>query len=437
MKNVIHSVTLDRDKCKGCTNCIKTCPTQAIRVQKGKAKIIKERCIDCGECIRVCPYHAKKAVTDPLSMMEQFQYNIALPAPTLYGQFSQLTDINVLLNALVKLGFDHVFEVAYAAQIITNETQKLIESGELETPVINSACPAVVKLISVRFPNLINNIVPIISPMDLAAKMAREQAREKTGLADDEIGVFFITPCAAKATCTKHPIGMSGSYIDGVFSISDIYLKLLPYLNDKSEMKTLSNAGLRGVSWANSGGEVGGLRTENYIAVDGIHNVIKVLEELENDKLGDIDFVEALACTGGCVGGPLNVENNFVAKTRIKKLAAGVKDNPPPAEERDDVLWDAPIPYNPVMNLDPDIVVAMQKMQQMSEIYDTLPHLDCGSCGSPSCRTLAEDIVRGFARESDCIFKLREKVASLAHEMVELEELAPPSMQPKNEGELQ
>ena len=64
-----HSVTLDKDKCTGCINCIKRCPTEAIRVRNGKAKIIKERCIDCGECIRVCPNHAKKAIVDSLDML--------------------------------------------------------------------------------------------------------------------------------------------------------------------------------------------------------------------------------------------------------------------------------------------------------------------------------------------------------------------------------
>lgn len=429
MKHVVHSVTLDKEKCKGCTNCIKTCPTQAIRVRGGKAKIIKERCIDCGECIRVCPYHAKKAITDPLDMMQQFTYNIALPAPTFYGQFSKLKDINVLLNALIKFGFDDVFEVAYAAQIITRETKKLMESGELEKPVINSACPAVVKLISVRFPNLINNIAPIISPMDLAGKLARERAREKTRLPDEQIGIFFITPCAAKATCAKKPLGMKGSNINGVFSIKDIYLKILPYLSDKETVRQLSKAGFPGVCWANSGGEVAALEAENTIAVDGIHNVIKVMEEIEDEKLKDIDYVEALACTGGCVGGPLNVENNFVAKARVKKLAKTVKCNAFDYIGEVDVMWNDAIPYNPVMNLDPDIMVAMQKMERMAQIYDTLPQLDCGSCGAPSCKALAEDIVRGFARETDCIFKLRQKVASLAREMEELETLAPGVMQ--------
>ena len=84
-----HSVTLDESKCRGCTNCIKRCPTEAIRVRDGKAKIIKVRCIDCGECIRVCPYHAKRAVTDSFDELEKYKYNVALPAPALYGQFAE------------------------------------------------------------------------------------------------------------------------------------------------------------------------------------------------------------------------------------------------------------------------------------------------------------------------------------------------------------
>ena len=79
-----HSVTLDAKRCRGCITCVKRCPTEAIRVKNGKATIIKERCIDCGECIRVCPHRAKKAVFDKLSLLDEFEYNVALPAPALY-----------------------------------------------------------------------------------------------------------------------------------------------------------------------------------------------------------------------------------------------------------------------------------------------------------------------------------------------------------------
>lgn len=421
-----HSVTLDKDKCMGCTNCIKRCPTEAIRVRAGKAKIIKERCIDCGECIRVCPYHAKNAVTDSLDIINNYKYKIALPAPSLYGQFNNINDINIILNGLVKIGFDDVFEVARAAEIVTLATKDLVFQNKLKTPIISSACPAVVRLIKVRFPNLINNVLPLLAPIDVAAKTAKSQAAKKIGLAENEIGVFFISPCAAKVTVVKDPIGQEKSDIDGVISMADVYLRLASIIDKIKPEKDLVKAGLKGVSWANSGGEAISLGDDEYIAVDGINNVIKVLEELEDEKLSDIKFVEAGACTGGCVGGPLTVENGFVAQTRIKRLSKtlssyGMEINLPNIEIGD-VLWTTKLKYSPVLKLDDDMSEAIRKMEGLERIANELPKLDCGSCGAPSCRALAEDIVRGFGNELDCIYKLKSKVQDLAKQMIILEE---------------
>lgn len=121
-----HSVTLDESKCVGCTNCIKRCPTEAIRVRSGKAVIMSERCIDCGECIRICPHHAKRAKHDHLSMLEKFTYKIALPAPSLYGQFNNLDDQDYVLSGLKKLGFDDVMEVSGAAELVSEATRRLM-----------------------------------------------------------------------------------------------------------------------------------------------------------------------------------------------------------------------------------------------------------------------------------------------------------------------
>ena len=113
-----HSIRLDRDKCMGCTHCLRRCPMEAIRIRHGKARMLNERCIDCGECIRVCPHHAKAAVTDPLSCMEPFSYRIALPAPAFFGQFAGSDVLNTLPQGLREIGFDDVFEVSRGAQII-------------------------------------------------------------------------------------------------------------------------------------------------------------------------------------------------------------------------------------------------------------------------------------------------------------------------------
>lgn len=88
MDAFFHSVRLDEEKCEGCINCVKRCPTQAIRVRNGKASIISELCIDCGECIRICPHHAKYAQSDSFNIILDYKYRVALPAPTLYGQFN-------------------------------------------------------------------------------------------------------------------------------------------------------------------------------------------------------------------------------------------------------------------------------------------------------------------------------------------------------------
>ena len=429
-----HSVTLDREICKGCTNCLKQCPTQAIRIQNGKAKILKERCIDCGECIRVCPYHAKKAVTDGFDILQNYTYKIALVAPAFYGQFSKAEDADLILTALTGIGFDDVFEVARGAQAISEATRTLLASGELLKPAISSACPAVAKLIAVRFPDLIPNIIPLRSPMELSAACARKEAMEKTGLPSEQIGIFFISPCAAKTTAVKDGLTVKHSEVDGVISIKDTYLKLAQELKNIKEVKRLSNSGKAGILWANSGGEARATRADRTIAVDGIHNVINVLEDIEDDKLHDIDYVEALACPGGCVGGPLTAENNFVARSRIERLAKPLpceKLGIAPEIER---MWDGAPIYRPVMKLDGDLQTAMQMAMRLEEIENRLPGLDCGSCGSPSCHALAEDIVRGYAKEADCIFVLKERLGTLIDQMMKLDAEIKPADVPKEEN---
>ncbi len=411
-----HSVTLDRDLCHGCTHCLKRCPTQAIRIQGGKAKILKERCIDCGECIRVCPYRAKKAVTDSLEMLDEFKYNVALVAPAFYGQFSRTEDIDTMLTALINLGFDDVFEVARGAQVITQKTNELLETGELLKPSISSACPAVLRLIAIKFPSLINNIVPLKSPMEVSAAQARFEAAQKTGLKPKEIGIFFISPCAAKATFIKGGYTVKKSDVDGVISIKDVCIKMSRLFSKIEEVKDLHESGSEGILWATSGGEAEASCAQRHIAVDGIHNVIKVLEEIEDGKLDDIEYVEALACPGGCVGGPLTTENSFSARSKIQRICKGIEKDGRTFPCEQNMFWDSAMVYRPIMNLDDDINEAMRKMNLIEELYESFPKLDCGSCGSPSCRALAEDIVRGYAKETDCIFKLKEKFSELTKE---------------------
>lgn len=414
MADFYHSVRLDTEKCQGCTNCIKRCPTGAIRVREGKAIIIKERCIDCGECINVCPHHAKYAEHDSLEKIFEFKYKVAVPAPALYGQFNNLDDVDYVLTALKKLGFDDVVEVAKGAELVSDATRKLFEKGELKKPVISSACPAVVRLIRVNFPNLTEHVVPLNSPMEIAAGLARKKAREETGLKDEDIGVFFITPCPAKLTAIKSPVCLDKSNINGAIAIKDIYPALLHEMNRLQETESIRSCGLIGVGWASSGGEANSLLKDACLNADGIENVIKILNEVEDEKLEDIEFIELNACTGGCVGGSLTYENPYVAKARIKRLRKylPVSCNHIETEEvPGNMYWHKSLIATDVMKLADNVAEAMEKMARKNEILSNLPGLDCGTCGAPSCAALADDIVRGFASPTDCIFNLRSELS--------------------------
>src|SRR5690554_1791405 len=216
-----HSVVLDEEKCQGCTNCIKNCPTEAIRVRNGKATILTERCLDCGECIRICENHAKRAVGDTLEDLKDYYYKVALPAPSLYAQFKPWISPKQILKALVKSGFDEVYEVAYAAELTTYAIRRYVsnylkEKVKRHLPLISSSCPTVVRLIQLRFPGLIPNIVPVDPPYVTAAKLFLKDRLPSLGLPREKVGLFFITPCPAKITEIKTNHDQQGvSYVDG------------------------------------------------------------------------------------------------------------------------------------------------------------------------------------------------------------------------------
>ncbi len=416
-----HSVSLELDKCKGCTNCLKRCPTEAIRIRNGHAVIKSERCIDCGECIRVCPYRAKMALCDKLEDFSDYKWKIAIPAPALYGQIDKLDDLDYILTGLVEIGFDDVFEVARAAEIVSEYTRQYLHRPDVVKPVISSACPAVVRLISVRFPYLLDNVLPILPPVELAARLAKEEAlRRHPELEEKDICALFISPCPAKVSYARNPIGVEKSAVDGVLSISDIYFRLIPAMKKIENPYVASRSGIIGISWAGSGGESSALLNDKYLAADGIENVIKVLDEIEKENFAGLEFIELNACSGGCVGGAMNMENPFIAKARLQNLRRflpvsqnrGARDllsGEIPAE----VLWASGVDYQPIMQLDENRGEALRKMQRMQEIGRQLPNLDCGSCGAPSCMALAEDIVREEADESDCVIRMRQQIEDI------------------------
>ena len=391
----LKTVVLDDEKCIGCITCMRRCPTEAIRIVNGKAKIQYEKCINCGECIRSCKGGAKRPVYDSFDLVKSYPYKIALPSPSLFGQFNHLDDPNYVIEGLLALGFDEVFEVGLAAELVTNCSKKLMAEGKLPRPVISTACPAVVELILMKFHELADHMLEVYAPAKIAAKLAKKRAIERGILADD-IGIFFISPCPAKVYSLHKEEVSNEKYISGVLSQSDVYFRLVEKMNKIEKPRKLGKCGHFGINWGSSGGESNGLGLGNYIHCSGIRNVLGLLTEMSDGKLDGADFVEMNVCPGGCVGGVLNVENPFIARNKMRKLAENMKTPPATMEEfgltTDFFLWDKEPEPITSFRFDSDVFAAMEKMMLVEEYLKKLPGIDCGACGAPSCRTHAEDV---------------------------------------------
>ena len=410
MNTYDHSVSLDISRCTGCTMCLKHCPTEAIRIHDGHAQIDPNRCIDCGVCIRNCPNKAKKATYSKLDSVMKYKWKVALPAPTLYGQFEELEDVDYVLQGLLDIGFDDVVEVAQAAELVSAYTRMYLKTEGIAKPVISSACPVVLRLISLRYPSLRENIMQLLPPMEIAAKMAREKTkREHPELKDEDICICFISPCPAKVTYIRNGFGDYKSEINEVVSVSDVYFNLLNVMRREQTPLSLTRSGMIGISWATSGGESSAIFNDKYLAADGIENVNRVLDQLDNGNISSLEFVELNACPGGCVGGVMALENPFVAKARLQTLRRylPVSQTFLQGDDREYIpegyFFEKLPTYRPIQRLSENFGESLRMMSDIQKLRDELPGIDCGACGAPTCRAFAEDVILGSAKRDGCV----------------------------------
>jgi iron only hydrogenase large subunit-like protein len=318
---------VDLQRCEGCATCIDQCPMSAIHLPDGKAAVIEGRCIDCGQCIASCPRRAIGAVTDTLESLSEHAYRIALLAPSLEvlldsespsGEVSS----SDLRSAFSNLGFNEVFEVAHAARVVAFIVERHIEERKGQAPLLTTSCPAALRLVQTRFPGLMTHTARVLSPMEVAARLAKEAAAEKTGLSIGKIGAFFISPCPAKVTETEKPILTTRSAVNGVIGIDRIYGIVAGQLAEKGlQTGQLELPGgmepETGTDHLAQTVEGGRLRR---LKVSGIPTVIGLLEEMERGRPIDTDLIELHACAGGCLGGPLNPRNPLEETVDVGRL---------------------------------------------------------------------------------------------------------------------
>ncbi len=417
----VQYVEIDENLCNGCVLCMKACPTKAIRVRDNLA-VIEGVCIACGECINVCARGAIKAVTTGSDYVNVAGYSIVSASTALYPQFGEKVMPNDVLLGLRKMGFRHVHDQGYTNEIFNVATELYVRERlaekKLPFPVISPICPVVVRLITYRFPSLLKHIPPLATPREIVAREAKRRFSAKYGDRPEDVKVLHITPCPGKMICIKEPVLLSKSYLDGAIGINSIYHSLMQNILEVKEDIVLHHSGGVGLGWAMSGGEVAGLDMD-CLAVSGIQETIRYLEKIEMGLLNDIDYIEFRVCTAGCLGGPFTVADKYKAKHNLRRYVRMFGVEKRVKYEYVKRLYEdgwfftdretGQLEEKPSRISASEITNGIERQNRVEDILRSLPRKECGACGSPDCRTFAEDVIDGKASLESCVYGKNKK----------------------------
>jgi len=423
-----HYVTFDSDICSRCANCIKACPTKAIRLYKDNPTCLKDNCIRCGECLRVCPTGAISTTTYELEALQKDKVSITLVSPVLYSQFKGVIPNDILL-AVKKIGFHHVMDLSYYIEMFLYATEEYIAenriTGQSPWPLISPVCPVVIRLIAYQFPNLLPHVIPIMRPISLLAKEARANISREYRIKKDAVILYHLTPCPAKMVPSKSSFAQENSLVDRTMGIKDVYAQIIGRLNqmkktgiealrEESETQKISGNCLL---WGVSGGEIAGINSDKTLAVSGLRETITYLEKIELGLFKDIEYIEFRTCPEGCVGGALNAVDKYIAKNTVLKMLRkfGLERLIP----RDKVIllyengWGLSDTTQDELQRIFGVYkehISIEQLKEIEKILEQIQGKDCAACGAPDCRTFAEDVVMGKAVLNNCIMLRKREI---------------------------
>ena len=181
-----------KERCRVCYTCVRECPAKAIRIADGQAEVLGERCIGCGNCVRVCSQHAKtvfSSIEDVERILAEGGKVAACLAPSFPAEFTDCT-YTQLVGMVRAMGFSHVMEVAFGADLVAERYRKLLTPRDAKRYIATS-CPALVAYVERYHPELVSYLAPIVSPMVAMARVIHR-------MHGPDMKVVFIGPCIAK-----------------------------------------------------------------------------------------------------------------------------------------------------------------------------------------------------------------------------------------------
>jgi hypothetical protein len=353
-----------------------------------------------------------------------YKFKVAVASPALFMQFGLGETPADVGRALLELGFDAVWEYAVDLALIDRAITDFVKKWPGPFPLISSSCPVVVRLIQVAYPSLVDHVIPLESPREIAARELKRRYSRGKGLKPEEIAAIYITPCQAKAISILQPAEEVKSYLDGAVGISEIYNGLVTKMREASRFvaapKDLVNAvGL--LHWGAAEEEVPTISREHYLPLNGLTDIIKVLNDVEKGRIRKIEFLECNACQGGCIGGNMTVENLYAARSKNLHLMASLPKPGPDFDEEvnrryslEDFSLRGSLKPRQTDGEAIDLRERVKRRKQAEEVLRALPGVNCGLCGAPTCRNHAEDVAASRADVVDCVFLLPDRIKALA-----------------------
>jgi len=418
-----HYIRYDKAACVGGSSCLKVCPTLAIRIKNGKAVRNEDLCIGCGECIRVCQEAAVTAVTASLSLLDKDEISVALVTPVLYTQFPGVMPEDILMG-LRALGFQHTVDMSYFLEMFQYATEEFIvrnrTSRQSPWPLISPVCPVVIRLIAFKFPSLMPNVLPLLRPVDLMARDVKQRIIKEYGVSEDKVMLYYINPCPTKRGQVQHPSAGKKKETSIALGINDIYVDLKRQIEHMQDADQIPYAKIRfdfeychtgnGPMWGMSGGEIADMNIENSLAVSGMDETITYLEKIEMGLFSNLEYIELRTCREGCLGGALTAIDKYLAKSSVHKMVKMLGRGRRLSREKILRQYEK---GNFLTDKDPAKLIQMfgsrakpmsiETLQKVDEILEQIKGHDCSVCGAPTCRTFAEDVVKGEADLKECL----------------------------------
>ncbi len=414
MNNQYPVYTLTNE-CHDCYKCIRECPVKAIKIEKGHASVIPEKCIACGNCVKACPSNAKRVRCDidkaQALIRAQKDVYVSL-APSWRASFENSAEKMIAL--LKQLGFKDVSETALGAQEVSIKTAQMLNNAE-KGLFISSACPVIVDYIRQYMPEFTKYITPIGSPLMTHAKMLKETFGK-------DIAIVFIGPCIGK----KNEVTYSG-----LFDVALTFEELRMWFNEEiiditkvardKKFKFVPESAYEGTLYPIDGGMNQTIRKSGIndnvqlLEVCGLSALRRSLKNLKPEQLDKTIFIEALACEGGCVGGPC-ISSEKAGITMVSDILTKEKKRDKiPAEPK--VVVDYNVEPKVIVNSDYPLEEILKTLKKIGK-HTIDDELNCGGCGYATCRDLAKALLDGDAETSMCVSYMRKIAMRKAAAMI-------------------